>query len=85
MEAAIITEGFMRSEEMYGMRYTTLIGDGDSNVYSSIVAAHPYLYNPVEKMECRNHLLRNFVTKMKGVSETKEFLDSSDILSKVIY
>ena len=33
MEADIILEGFHQSENMHGLRYLWLIGDGDSSVY----------------------------------------------------
>lgn len=64
MEAAILVEGFKSSEDMYGLRYSKFIGDGDSNVHKKILESFPYR-KPVEKIECRNHLLRNFRTKME--------------------
>lgn len=64
MEAAILVEGFKRSEEMYGIRYSHFIGDGDSNVYKRILETFPYR-KPVQKIECKNHLLRNFVFKLE--------------------
>ena len=36
MEADIIVEGFNQAEEMHGVRYMGLIGDGDSSVYANI-------------------------------------------------
>ena len=41
MEADIILEGFCQSEEMHGLRYLWLIGDGDSSVYHSVVTGVP--------------------------------------------
>jgi len=43
MEANIIATGFRISEEMYGLRYTELIGDGDSSTYAP-------LFHPMEEM-----------------------------------
>ena len=34
MEQDIIVEGFSKSEQMHGLRYIGLIGDGDSSVYT---------------------------------------------------
>lgn len=72
MEAAVIVEGFCRSEEMYGIKYTKLIADGDSSVYKKILDAHPYKNKTVEKIECTNHLLRNFCNKLKEVVTTSD-------------
>lgn len=60
MESDIIAEGFRCSEDMYGVRYKWFVGDGDSNVYKKIFTESPYDNCPVEKIECSNHLLRNF-------------------------
>lgn len=67
MESDIIVEGFKRSLEMYGIVYKKLIGDGDSSVYKKIIEARPYGSQLVEKIECKNHLLRNFCTKLRDL------------------
>jgi len=72
MEAAIIFEGFKQSESMYGIRYHRLIADGDSSVYKQILDTRPYKSLTVEKVECKNHLLRNFCKKLKEISIKKE-------------
>jgi len=53
MEAAIVCEGFQRSEEMYGVKYARLIADGDSSVYKKILESRPYKNFTVEKVECK--------------------------------
>lgn len=68
MEASIIVEGFKNSEKMYGLRYHKLIADGDSSVYQKILESRPYKNITVEKVECRNHLLRNLCNKLKDIS-----------------
>lgn len=70
MEAATIVEGFLCSQEMYGVKYAKLIADGDSNVYHDIIAARPYDNLTVVKVECRNHLLRNYCNKLKDITTT---------------
>lgn len=65
MEAELIVEGFKESEKLYGVRYSQLIADGDSSVYKKILDARPYKNTYIEKIECRNHLLRNFRKKMR--------------------
>jgi hypothetical protein len=58
METAIILEGFKNSVAMHNLKYTKIIGDGDSSVYKKIKESMPY--GPhcfIEKIECRNHIL----------------------------
>ncbi|XP_031353734.1 uncharacterized protein LOC116178384 [Photinus pyralis] len=65
MEADIIAEGFSKSMEMYGLIYEKLIADGDSSCYKKILDTNPYESVVVEKIECKNHLLRNFSRKIR--------------------
>lgn len=67
MEAEILAEGFKCSEDMYGIRYTKFIADGDSSTYKKILETQPYSVT-VSKIECRNHLLRNLCTKLRNIS-----------------
>jgi hypothetical protein len=72
MESDILVEGFKRSLEMHNLIYGRLISDGDANTYSKILQARPYDNFTVEKVECRNHLLRNFCNKLSAITtETK--------------
>lgn len=72
MESTIIVEGFKLSLEMYGLIYGRLISDGDSSTYAKILEARPYPQFTVEKVECRNHLLRNLCNKIDSlISDTK--------------
>lgn len=68
MEASIVMEGFKQSESTYGIRYHKLIADGDSSVYKQILDARPYKHLTVEKVECRNHLLRNLCRKLRDMT-----------------
>jgi len=68
MESSIIIEGFMQSEKMYGIRYNKFIADGNSSMYKKILEARPYKNLTVEKVECRNHLLRNLCNKLKDMT-----------------
>ena len=60
MESEIIVEGFRQSVAMHGVKYAYLVGDGDSSVTRKLADARPYKNLVVHKIECRNHLLRNF-------------------------
>lgn len=83
MEAAIICEGFKRSEEMYKIRYAKLIADGDSSVYKKILESRPYKHLTVEKVECKNHLLRNMCTRLKTVVCSKTQKSSVFLRKKI--
>ncbi|XP_064485416.1 uncharacterized protein LOC135397751 isoform X2 [Ornithodoros turicata] len=60
-EKDIVVEGFRRSIELHGVKYLQLIADGDSSTYKSILEAAPYQHQVVQKIGCRNHLLRNYI------------------------
>lgn len=85
MEALAITEGFKNSIEMYGIIYSKLIADGDSCTYKSILDANPYNSIVVEKIECTNHLLRNYCTKLDELAKnTSQPLRLRKVLSQNI-
>jgi hypothetical protein len=55
---------------MHGIKYTRMIGDGDNSVYRKLKEVKPYDKQLVEKVECRNHLLRNFSSKLRKLMST---------------
>lgn len=71
MEADAIVEGFKTSIEKRGLIYSTYIADGDSSVYKKIIQSNPYSNIFIEKIECRNHLLRNLAIKIKEIAKTR--------------
>ncbi|KYN11117.1 hypothetical protein ALC57_16741 [Trachymyrmex cornetzi] len=71
MGADTIVEGFKKSVKEHGVIYSTFIADGDSSVYRKIIQANPYPDVFIEKIECRNHLLRNLAIKIKDIAKTK--------------
>ncbi|XP_063226423.1 uncharacterized protein LOC134533104 [Bacillus rossius redtenbacheri] len=83
MEAKIIVEGFKKSVTMYNIKYAKIIADGDSSVYKKILEARPYDNLTVEKIECRNHLLRNYRKKIISASENTNL--GTTILRKIVY
>lgn len=51
-----------------------IIGDGDSSVTKRLGEILPYGSNfPIEKIECRNHMLRNFVQKITNTATKTNF------------
>ncbi|XP_060881668.1 uncharacterized protein LOC132953151 [Metopolophium dirhodum] len=74
MEADGIADGFKQSLDMHGLKYNKLIGDGDSSVTKRLADIMPY--GPrlqVIKIECRNHLLRNYGTKLRAMTLNTKF------------
>ena len=68
MESDIIAEGFSLSESMYGLRYMSVIGDGDSSVMTSIHQAVPYgIY--VTKIQCANHACKAYRSRLENVAK----------------
>lgn len=73
MEADGVVEGFKCSINMHGLKYTKLIGDGDSSVMSALNEALPYGHSTaIHKIECSNHLLRNYCTKLRNLTKKTE-------------
>lgn len=86
METEIIVEGFKSSITMYGIIYERMIGDGDASTYAAVLKARPYENEnvTVEKIECRNHVLRNFCKKLRNlITDTKYVLAHRKMLNNV--
>ncbi|XP_025191885.1 uncharacterized protein LOC112592111, partial [Melanaphis sacchari] len=74
IEADAIIEGFLSSITIHGLKYNKLIGDGDSSVTKKLNEVMPY--GPmllVEKIECRNHILRNYGQKLMGLTKKTDY------------
>ena len=69
MEADIIATGFRISEEMHGVRYAEVIGDGDSSVLHNIRTTVLSYGREVNKVECVNHAVKGYRSKLE-----KDFL-----------
>lgn len=75
MESAAIVDGFKVSGlkygiEMHGLKYTKIISDGDSSVTNALRNA--MVYGPdvhIRKVECSNHLLRNYINKLRNIAK----------------
>jgi hypothetical protein len=68
MESDIIAEGFSLSEQMYGLRYMSVIGDGDSSVMATIRQAVPYGIF-VNKIECANHACKAYRSRLEALTK----------------
>lgn len=73
MEADIIVEGFRLSIPMHNVIYQNLVGDGDSSVLKKIRLAKPYGDNiEVKKIECTNHILRNYLNRLVDIASKRK-------------
>ena len=63
MESDIIAEGFSLSQQMYGLRYMAVIGDGDSSVMATIRQAYGIF---VSKIECANHACKAYRNRLEA-------------------
>lgn len=74
MEADIILEGFLECDKL-GARFHKMIADGDSSMYKTLqnfrIYKDPDLI--IEKLECVNHLCRNFRTKFSNLDSVTKF------------
>ena len=68
MESDIIAEGFRLSEQLYGLRYMFVIGDGDSSVMATIRQSVLYgVY--VNKIECANHACKAYRSRVEALAK----------------
>ncbi|CAN7996266.1 unnamed protein product [Ixodes hexagonus] len=74
-EAALIL--FRRSLAKNGLRYTTILSDGDSRTFHALTQDSVYGYLDIEKKDCLNHVhkrmgaaLRTLVEKKKAQGES---------------
>lgn len=60
MEVAAAAELWGRSET-FGLRYTTIIADGDCKTYNELCKRKPYGNVAITKAECVNHVAKRYV------------------------
>lgn len=88
VEAAVTL--FERSILRHGLRYTTMLCDGDSRSFRAIVEASVYGFIPVTKEDCINHVqkrmgtaLRNLVHKHSGETLSGKGRLTGDLIVKL--
>ena len=67
MEPAGAVNIFSRSEEKYGLRYVSFLGDGGSKTYTTLKNEQIYENVTIAKLECCGH-----VQKKNGKTAHKE-------------
>lgn len=84
METEVIVEGFEYCEK-FGARFHKIVSDGDSSAFKEISERCIYK-NPdlvVEKVECVNHLVKNFIKKILALCNSSAFNLTSRKLIKL--
>ncbi|XP_049877293.1 uncharacterized protein LOC126374645 [Pectinophora gossypiella] len=71
MEAAILVEGFQKSEEMHGLQYLSFVGDGDSSVFAQLKEKVSY-GRYIKKIECKNHVIKNYTSALYKILANKK-------------
>ncbi|KAH7984677.1 hypothetical protein HPB52_023506 [Rhipicephalus sanguineus] len=73
MEVEAALTMFQRSWAKHGLRYTTVLSDGDSRTFHALSEAEVYGFIQIDKKDCINHVhkrmgaaLRNLVDKKKA-------------------
>ncbi len=56
-----------RSEETHKLRYTTILSDGDSKTYDSLVQNKVYGETEIKKEECVNHVAKRMGTALNNL------------------
>lgn len=84
MESDIIVEGFKEIIKMHNLVYAKLIGDGNSNVIKKLHIAKPYGSNfKVVKIECINHIMRNYINRLREMTMKRKSSESHIVLGSL--
>jgi len=69
MEVDAISEMFLRSNELLGVKYENYIGDGDTKTFKMILDINPYDDLVVKKKECVGHVQKRMGTRLRAVKK----------------
>lgn len=68
-------DGFRQSIEMHNLIYNIIVGDGGSSPIKKIQLAKPYGKDIIiQKIECTNHILRNYSVRLRDIYIQKEIV-----------
>jgi len=84
METDVILEGFLQAEKVHGVRNTTMIGDGDSSVYPSLIQNAPGWGHCIQKLESVNHSCKCYRGALdKLVRENPAYKGAGGLMERV--
>ena len=91
METAGMVKCFKQFKQLYKVRYTNYIGDGDSKSYIDVVKADPYNGEKINKLECLGHVqkrvgsnLRNFKKECNSVCDAEAYTQKYKQVAKLL-
>ena len=67
----IILERFWQSENMHGLKYHWLVGDGDSSLYHSVVTGVQSYGHDIIKVECTNQAVKCYQNWLETLCNDK--------------
>ncbi|GFU71265.1 hypothetical protein TNCV_3782501 [Trichonephila clavipes] len=67
MEVSRAVEIFQRSQSSHGLRYTKLLGDGDSRAYKAVNEMQPYGDTGLKKLECLGYVEKRMGTRLPSL------------------
>ena len=70
MEVEAALRLWSRSEQLHGIRYTGMLGDGDSKAYDALLELGPYPGVDIEREECVNHAHKRLGTALINLAKT---------------
>lgn len=86
METSGAIKIFVRSVNTRGLNYTSVLGDGDSSTYNSIVERKAYGEECIpNKMECIGHVQKRVgsrLRKLKNAKKAVNLIDSKGVSGK---
>ncbi len=82
MEAQIFLEAFSEAEQVHGVRYMYLVGDGDSNTMPLLVSHGPHWCKEITKIECANHACKCLRSSLEKLVDNKPQYKGKGRLSK---
>ncbi len=83
MEAAIFLNAFSQCEEVHGLRYMRVIGDGDSSTMPTLITQGPSWCRDIVKKECANHSVKCLRSGLERLVEEKPQYKGKGRLTKL--
>ncbi|KAM7293982.1 hypothetical protein ISCGN_023533, partial [Ixodes scapularis] len=72
MEVEAALTMFQRSLTKHGLRYTTVLSDGDSRTFHALSEANVYGFIKIEKKDCVNHVHKRMGAALSNIVEKKK-------------
>ncbi len=83
MEAAIFLNAFSQCEQVHGLRYMRVIGDGDSSTMPTLITQGPSWCKDIVKLECANHSVKCLRASLERLVEEKPQYKGKGRLTKL--